>query len=118
MRCAIECLLFLGEFYKKDTGEGIAYLESKLNEKGISVYDLCEALELADFKTKAIKSLFFPQGIMIILLKGKKTGHFMVVLNKSLFTLKIYDSISGVKKVNKLLIYFLWTHISIRINEM
>lgn len=117
MRCAFDCLLFIQDYFDVDTSKGIGYLEGKLSEKGISIYDFCNAVMLCNLNCKAISSWCFPKKISILLVKGKNSGHYLVFIKKTLFSIVVYDGRLGIRKVNKFVFYWIWSRISIIIEK-
>ncbi len=117
MRCALDCLLYLNHYYEIDDNKGIAYLETHLTERGISIYDLVEALKLSGFQCHAITSWFLPTRLSVLFMKGKDCGHYLIFLKKTWFSVKIYDGKLGIRNVNKLMFYWCWSRISIDIEK-
>lgn len=117
MKCGIDCVQFIERYYHLQMKSAISYLKKQISEKGISIYDMLKAL--SNYNAKAYKSIFLPKKTPAILyLKGNKTGHFIVLIQKNTYSLTIYDPVFKVCKINKIMMYLQWTHIYIKIDNV
>lgn len=112
MNCGIEVLKRLNEIINVDLNDVIINCENKVNDKGLSMYDLKNELNKV-LPTYAIMSLKLIKNTPYIAYIGsKKNGHYVLVekIDKYVW---VYDSINKLKKCNKLYFYLLWSKTSL-----
>lgn len=117
MQCGIYCIAFLLDYYEVQEYLKKSILENAnamLNEQGLSIYDLVNVLQYA-FHCYALKAIFIPNALPCILYLGtkRKTGHYLIVMKRTLFSFIVFDGEYGYKKLNKLRLYLFWSHICI-----
>ena len=114
MRCAIECLKFLQSYYLYDFKAIEEELEKRLCDKGLSILDVVETLNQFHINCKVYKSTFLLKNTPCVLyLKGKKSGHFIVLLKNKGCHVTLYDPYLKKVVVSKWRLYLKWSHISI-----
>ena len=112
MNCGIEVLKRLSEILNIDLNDVILNCESKVNEFGLSLYDLKYELNKV-IPTKAIMSLKLLKNTHYIAYIGhKRNGHYVLVekIDKYVW---VYDPANKLKKCNKLYFYLLWSKTSL-----
>lgn len=117
MRCAIDCIKILIEHYEINEEKAIKLLdevENKINEQGLSIYDFITLTNKYYLHCIAKKSMFFPKQLpCVIYLKGKRTGHYMMLMKKEHFHFIVYDPSIEYKRIHKIWLYLYWSHICI-----
>ena len=112
MNCGIEVLKRLNEILEIDLKDVIKNCESKVNENGLSMYDLKNELN-KKIPTKAFMSLrLIKHTPWIAYIGSKKNGHYVLVekIDKYVW---VYDPANKLKKCNKLYFYLLWSKTSL-----
>lgn len=113
MRCVIECIRFLKLYYDIDDCV-LLRLEEKITEKGINIYDLLMIVNQAGLKMKAFRSFCIPnQTPVLVLLRPLQQAHMMVLIQRSLFFVTLYDGVDQVIKRNVLRFYFCYSKVYI-----
>ena len=112
MNCGIEVLKRLNEIINIDLNEVIKNCENKVNENGLSMYDLKMELNKV-LPTYAIMSLKLIRNTpWIAFIGNKKNGHYVLVekIDKYIW---VYDPANKLKKCNKIYFYLLWSKTSL-----
>lgn len=108
MNCGIEVLKRLNEIVDIDLDDVIKRCEKKVNEDGLSMYDLyCELNKVVE--CKAIASLkLIKQTPFIAFIGFDHKGHYVLVEKIDQYV-HIYDPAGKYKKCRKLFFYMIWS---------
>lgn len=114
MKCGLECIEFIEEFYHVNMREEKECLIRNLTNKGINIYGMCESLK--KYHASAYRSLLLPVTYPSILYL--REGHYIVLINMKNNKCIIYDPKFKIKEINKFMMYLQWSHIYIKIENI
>lgn len=114
MDCFIKCFNYICKEKKIERKDIEKDLYLKVNEKGLSLYDIKEVMIKYEIDVKMVRTLKIPDISFIAYYDyGNRGGHFVYVKSKSFFRIKVYDPCIGLKKMWKFYFYMKWSKIAV-----
>ena len=112
MDCGIICIKYLLDYLNINDERTVLELSKLINDKGLSVYNIVTILNQYHIRINAYKTYRLKHKTpYIMLLRGFKTGHYIVILEVRKFSVIIFDPVLKERKVNKLLLYLKFSFI-------
>lgn len=105
--CAIKILNYMQQYMNYELKETILYCEERLDEYGLSIYDLCTGLLLSGVNAKAYHTFNIPNCCFIAFIGAKRRGHFMLV-QRCKGKVWYYDPIKGEGFMSILHFFLIW----------
>ena len=116
MDCGIQVLIELGKLWQIESSAALSYAQSCLSARGLSVYELLEALKLMGVEAKAYRMLHFPQGVFIAHIGSKQWGHYVLV-KKIDKRVQLYDPQCGERVMSRFKFFMIWSKTAILVYQ-
>ncbi len=114
MKCALFCIQKLSEYYQFDSEDICKCMQTHLNHKGISLYDLMQCLQKCNLHFEMGYHFFIPTQLpCMILLRPKRGGHFVLVLKQTKWKVTLWEERRKTFTISKIRLYVFYSRICI-----